>query len=56
MPKPRVICSRKWPAPVEAVLKERFDVTLNGPDVAMTADELKAVLGPGDVSVVLSLP
>jgi len=48
MTKPRVICSRKWPAPVEAVLQERFDVTLNGPDVAMTADELKAALNSYD--------
>jgi len=44
MTKPRVICSRKWPAPVEAVLRERFDVTLNEADVALSADPLKDAL------------
>jgi lactate dehydrogenase-like 2-hydroxyacid dehydrogenase len=44
MTKPRVICSRKWPASVEAELKARFDVTLNEDDVALTASELKDAL------------
>lgn len=41
MAKPRVICTRKWPAAVEAVLSERFDVTLNMADKPMTPAELK---------------
>ena len=48
MTKPRVICSRKWPAQVEAVLKERFDVTLNEADVALTQDQLKDALNTYD--------
>ncbi len=48
MPKPRVICSRKWPAPVEAELKKRFDVTLNEADVALTADQLRDALDSYD--------
>lgn len=41
MTKPRVICTRKWPAAVEAVLAERFDVTLNEADRAMSPAALK---------------
>lgn len=48
MSKPKIICTRKWPERVEAELKELFDVTLNGPDEAMTADELKAALNDYD--------
>jgi lactate dehydrogenase-like 2-hydroxyacid dehydrogenase len=48
MTKPRVICSRKWPAPVEAELKQRFDVTLNEADVALTADQLRDALDTYD--------
>ncbi len=44
MPKPRVICSRKWPAPVEAELKKRFDATLNEADVVLSADQLRDAL------------
>ena len=46
--KPRVICTRKWPAPVEAELRWRFDVTLNEADVALTADQLKDALDTYD--------
>ena len=48
MSKPRVICSRKWPASVEAELRNRFNVTLNERDVALTADELRAALNDYD--------
>jgi lactate dehydrogenase-like 2-hydroxyacid dehydrogenase len=48
MIKPRVICTRKWPAAVEAELKRRFDVTLNEADVALSADELRAALDSYD--------
>jgi lactate dehydrogenase-like 2-hydroxyacid dehydrogenase len=44
MTKPRVICTRKWPASVEAELQARFDVTLNDADLALTADQLKDAL------------
>jgi lactate dehydrogenase-like 2-hydroxyacid dehydrogenase len=44
MTRPRVICSRKWPAPVEAELRRRFDVTLNEADVALSANQLKDAL------------
>ena len=48
MTKPRVICSRKWPAKVEAELQARFDVVLNEADVALTAAELKDALDSFD--------
>jgi len=41
MTKPRLICTRAWPAAVEAVLAERFDATLNAEDRAMSQAELK---------------
>ncbi|MFK7942688.1 MAG: 2-hydroxyacid dehydrogenase [Paracoccaceae bacterium] len=41
MTKPRVLCTRKWPAAVEEVLKERFDVTLNTADEAMSQSALR---------------
>ncbi|MEM6623739.1 MAG: D-glycerate dehydrogenase [Pseudomonadota bacterium] len=41
MTKPRVICTRKWPDAVEAVLQDRFDVTLNTADKAMSQAELR---------------
>jgi|TARA_B110000238_G_C16140913_1_gene446189 lactate dehydrogenase-like 2-hydroxyacid dehydrogenase len=48
MSKPKVIVTRKWPEPVEAKLKELYDVQLNESDVAMTPDELKAALNNCD--------
>ncbi|MEM9735882.1 MAG: D-glycerate dehydrogenase [Pseudomonadota bacterium] len=48
MAKPKIICTRKWPERVEALLVERFDATLNGPDEAMSADELKGALDDYD--------
>ncbi|MEM8790850.1 MAG: D-glycerate dehydrogenase [Pseudomonadota bacterium] len=48
MTKPRIITSRKWPAKVEALLAEQFDVTLNEADVALSQDELKAALDDYD--------
>ena len=35
MSKPKVIVTRKWPEPVEAQLKELYDVQLNGNDIPM---------------------
>ncbi len=48
MTKPRIICTRKWPAKVEAALKEHFDVTLNEVDTALNAAELKSALNEYD--------
>ena len=41
MSKPKVLVTRKWPAEVEAELKEKYDVTLNENDVALTVPELQ---------------
>ena len=41
MSKPKVLVTRKWPAEVEAELKEKYDVTLNDNDVALTIPELQ---------------
>lgn len=35
MSKPRIIVTRRWPDAVEAILAERFDVTLNRDDIPM---------------------
>lgn len=42
--KPRILVTRRWPEAVEQVLSERFDATLNGRDVPMTAEELASAL------------
>jgi len=44
----KIIITRRWPAAVEAKLKELFDVQLNERDIPMTADELKAALQSAD--------
>ena len=41
MSKPKVLVTRKWPAEVEAELKEKYDVTLNDNDIALTIPELQ---------------
>ncbi len=46
MAKPRILVTRRWPAAVEAVLAERFDVTLNGDDVPLDAAELRRATHP----------
>jgi lactate dehydrogenase-like 2-hydroxyacid dehydrogenase len=48
MTKPKIIVTRKWPAPVEEHLKALYDVQLNETDAPMTADELKAALQTAD--------
>jgi lactate dehydrogenase-like 2-hydroxyacid dehydrogenase len=48
MNKPKIIVTRKWPAPVEEQLKALYDVKLNESDVPMTADKLKAALQTAD--------
>ncbi|HUS52557.1 MAG TPA: D-glycerate dehydrogenase [Thermohalobaculum sp.] len=44
MTRPSVLCTRQWPARVEAELQARFDVVLNHADMALTAAELKDAL------------
>lgn len=46
--KPSILVTRRWPAAVEQVLFERFDVTLNDADVPMTAEALAAALRSHD--------
>lgn len=46
--KPRILLTRRWPAAVEQVLAERFDVTLNEGDVPLTAAELAEALRTDD--------
>ena len=48
MSKPKVVVTRKWPAEVEAELRQLYDVTLNENDIPMTADELKRALQTAD--------
>ncbi|MFO1187774.1 MAG: D-glycerate dehydrogenase [Alphaproteobacteria bacterium] len=49
--RPRVIVTRKLPAPVEARMAELFDVTLNADDRAMKREEIAATLREADVLV-----
>ncbi|MGE0383487.1 MAG: 2-hydroxyacid dehydrogenase [Gammaproteobacteria bacterium] len=48
MGKPRVIVTRRWPAQVEAVLRERYDAVLNVRDEPMSAAELQDALRGAD--------
>ncbi|MEK1900435.1 MAG: D-glycerate dehydrogenase, partial [Rhizobium sp.] len=48
MPKPRILVTRRWPAAVEAVLAERFDLTLNRDDVPLAESELRQALADYD--------
>ena len=48
MSKPKVVVTRRWPAEVEAKLKELYDVALNETDVPMTPDEMKRALQTAD--------
>ena len=41
MTKPKVFITRKWPASIEAKLKQHYDVTLNIDDRPLNADEFK---------------
>ena len=48
MSKLKVIVSRAWPEEVQATLREKYDVTLNEKDVAMSKDEMKQALANCD--------
>jgi glyoxylate reductase len=47
----RVVVTRRLPPPVEARMRELFDVALNADDHAFTADELARALAEADVLV-----
>jgi len=46
--KPRVVVTRRWPAPCEERLRERFDAVLNEDDRPLDGDALRAALGRCD--------
>ncbi len=48
MSKLKVVVTRKWPAEVEAQLKDLYDVQFNESDIPMTSDELKHALQSAD--------
>lgn len=48
MSKPRILVTRRWPAAVEAVLAERFDVALNRDDTPLNGNELRQALSTYD--------
>lgn len=48
MSKLKVIVSRAWPEEVQATLREKYDVTLNENDVAMSKEEMKQALANCD--------
>jgi glyoxylate reductase len=49
--KPKVVVTRKLPAPVEARMSELFDTVLNVDDRPMSQDALAAAMGDADVLV-----
>ena len=50
-PRPRVVVTRRLPAPVESRLRELFDVTLNAEDRPMTGEELAQAMAGAEVLV-----
>ncbi|MGB5557559.1 MAG: D-glycerate dehydrogenase [Paracoccaceae bacterium] len=44
MARPKVLVTRRWPEAVEAMLAERFDVTLNPKDAPLTPAEFRAAM------------
>jgi len=48
MTRPRLVVTRRWPAPVEAALAERFETRFNESDRPFTGDELSAALADAD--------
>ncbi|CCM76185.1 2-hydroxyacid dehydrogenase [Rhizobium mesoamericanum] len=48
MSKPRILVTRRWPSAVERILLERFDVTLNRNDQAMSVEALAQAIGEYD--------
>jgi glyoxylate reductase len=50
-PRPRVVVTRRLPAPVESRLRELFDVTLNADDRPMSAEELGQAMAGAEILV-----
>ena len=48
MSRPRIVLTRRWPAAVEDVLRERYDVVANADDHPFSADELAHALATAD--------
>lgn len=48
MAKPSVLVTRRWPAAVEARLRQRYDVVLNRDDKALSVEEFRDALGRFD--------
>lgn len=48
MSKPRIVVTRRWPAPVEARLRELFDVTVNDADEPLSVAALQDALRTAD--------
>lgn len=48
MAKPKVLVSRRWPAAVEEKLADRFDVTFNTSDIALTPAEFRQAFADFD--------
>jgi lactate dehydrogenase-like 2-hydroxyacid dehydrogenase len=48
MSKPRILVTRRWPSAVERILSERFDVTLNLRDEAMSVEALRQAMDEYD--------
>ncbi|MEZ2131081.1 MULTISPECIES: 2-hydroxyacid dehydrogenase [unclassified Sinorhizobium] len=44
MSRPSILVTRRWPAAVEAVLADRFDVAFNSDDVPLDTEELRKAL------------
>lgn len=49
MPKqPKVILTRRWPEPVEALLASRYDLTVNTSDIPFTSQQMQTALEQAD--------
>jgi len=48
MSKPKLVVTRRWPAPVETCLRERYDVTLNETDEPLNVAQLQDALRGAD--------
>ena len=49
--RPRVVVTRRLPAPVEARMQELFDVTLNADDRPLSPQEIARAMAEADVLV-----
>ncbi len=49
MSRPRILITRRWPEPVEALLRDRYDLHVDPHDRPLTATELTAAMGAFDI-------